>query len=282
MNKLLIIITLLAMLACERQVDRSNMLGNDIRLFQDTPAWELAQAVEEQDTLKIEKLIINEKVSIDFQEPKFGNTLLMWAVSKNHYYSASALLINGADPNLPDNYDGETALMNSCSYGPDYDTSTRMLNLLLDHGGNPNSIEQGERREGNWTRNTPLIIAAGCCLEKTKILVNAGADINFENESNESALKSASLGGKDCDKILKYLLIEKEADVSSFYAEDIDGNIQSLSSWLRSWTFPLDSEEYKIKMEIVNFLIAKGDNYWDTSVPKQYYKNYTKEYLEKY
>lgn len=283
MKRLIIIIVyILSLSNCKGQIDKSKMLGDDIRLFQGTKAWNLAKAVESQDTSEIRNQIVKKKVPIDFKEPKFGQTLLMLSVSTNKYHSAEALLKLSANPNLPDNYDGTTAIITASGYGPNFNKSTDLLMLLLNHGGNPNSIEVGKRRDENRTRKTPLIIAAGCCLEKTKLLVNAGANIDFKNEFEESAIKSALYGGKDREKNLRYLLIERKASLSSYSLTGINGEVYSLSKGLRAWVNPLDSEEYKIKMEIVEYLKTQGDDYWKTSIPKHLYKNYSKEYLEKY
>jgi ribose 5-phosphate isomerase RpiB len=46
--------------------------------------------------------------------------------------------------------------------------------------------------------------------------------------------------------------------------------------------YPLDSEGYKVKMEVVEYLKQKGLDYWKEPIPGQYYKNYEKAYLEKY
>jgi uncharacterized lipoprotein NlpE involved in copper resistance len=45
----------------ENIVDKENLLGNDYRLFQNTPAWELAKAVQDEDILKIKEEITQKK-----------------------------------------------------------------------------------------------------------------------------------------------------------------------------------------------------------------------------
>lgn len=267
---------------CSTEPDRSKMLAHDIRLWQGTVACELSKAVQAQDSSEIIRLVTEENVPVDFLEPKFGRTLLMWAVERGLYYSVHALLIAGADPNLSDNSDGKNAVIIASDYGPNYDNNTDILKLILDYGGDPNSIEKGDRREGNNTRNTPLIVSCACCYEKTKLLIEAGANINFKNEFGQSALKSTTFGFKDCEKILRYLLIEKSADISLYESIDIDGQKHSLSESLRDWLFPLDSDQYKIKMEIVDYLISQGDNYWETPIPERYYELYDSTYLAKY
>jgi len=91
----------LLLVSCNREtkVDKIKLLGNDYRLFQDTPAWILAKAVEDEDISKIKEEITEKKINIDFQEPRFGNSLLMLAIGNNQYKTAEELLKLGADPN---------------------------------------------------------------------------------------------------------------------------------------------------------------------------------------
>ena len=86
---------------------------------------------------------------------------------------------------------------------------------------------------------------------------------------------------KDAAKITRYLLIEKKTDFKNTFLVTINGDTTTFAGLLRNWTFDLNSDDFKIKMEIVNFIKSKQD-YWKTSIPKHYYNNYSKEYLDKY
>jgi len=264
------------------------MLGADITLFEGTEAWELAIAVEDEDTLEIVRLI-REGISVDTREDKFGQSLLIWAAYTGHYNSAKTLLQNGADPSLTDEYNGKSATLVASNYGffggkgvnAGYDTSVAMLKLILDYGGSPNQVCKGKHPDNIHTIKTPLMEAVSCCLYKTQLLVERGADVNFGN-GFQSVLFSAAHGGKDRELILKYLLIEKDADFKNKYAFTISGDTLRLTDLLRSWVEPLNSEEYRVKMEIVEFLQQNGMNYWETAVPKHLFANYPNEYLDKY
>ena len=57
-----LLITVIFFSSCnsrEQTVDKNKLLGNDYRLFQDTPVWGLAKAVSDQDTLEIKKQVLN-------------------------------------------------------------------------------------------------------------------------------------------------------------------------------------------------------------------------------
>jgi ankyrin repeat protein len=176
--------------------NKDNLNGFDYRLFEGTPAWKLAKAVEDENVDVIKSEISKNKSSLHFRDPKFGQTLLQMAVQTQKFKSVETLADLGADPNLQDKYDGSSALMEAAKVydelkgGPD----PRYLKLLLKHGGDPNAEEKTIRRNGNYTRNTPLINACNNrALEYVKILVNAGANVNYLNDFGESALSTAVL-----------------------------------------------------------------------------------------
>ena len=134
-----IIILLVVCYSCasgDKKLPDEYLLGDDYRLFQNTPAWGLAKAVENGDTTKIKEELSRNPLLIDFQEPVYGNTLLMMTilcqkkydflpmsflmkstlapVRRSQLRSFRHLLDNGANPNLKDSYKGSTALMIAC------------------------------------------------------------------------------------------------------------------------------------------------------------------------
>lgn len=253
------------------QQEDKNLLGDDIRLFKGQ-AWELAQAVESQDTLKIKQIIAEHKIAVDYQEPKFGETLLEWAVWTNHYDSSKALLENGADPNLQDHYNGYTAFTFAAAK---FETS-QYVKLLLKYKADPNVIAKNVKS----MYPSPFIAAAYHRLESTKLLADAGADINYISKTNKNALSAAFTFDKV--DIVHYLLIDKKADFNQPFGQTVNGQDITITNLLRGWLFPLNSKEYKEKMEIVNYLKGKGVDYSKAPIPQRYYAKYPKEYLDKY
>lgn len=94
-----------------------------------------------------------------------------------------------------------------------------------------------------------------------------------------------------------YFIVELQANVRDVYysRESLTWNTETptphypveLLRW--DWNFPLDSEEYQIKMEIVKEFERQGVDYWSTPIPddviqwaKNVYPNTWEEYLEKY
>lgn len=253
--------------------------GNDFRLFRGTPAWGLARAVHRQDVSTIRRLAIANPTLLRYQEPRFGENILLVAVIRERDKAVQALLKAGADPNLQDTYSGTSALMEAAK---NYDSSAP-LRLLLSHGGNPNDVGVSLRGGVREVRpETPLILAARHRLESVKLLVEAGANINYNSGPPyyESALHSAfTLDKLD---IIRYLILDKGADVTQPMNVTIKGDTLRINDSLRRLVFPLNSVEYRQKMELVRFLEKKGVNYWNTPIPKHYYTIYSKEFLKQY
>ena len=107
------------MLSCgnrETPVNRSTLKGNDYRLFQNTPAWELAKAVLDENESRINEILAKDPALVNYQEPKHGSTLLQLTVMNQQLKACKALLAKKADVNMHDTYDGKSALIEACRY----------------------------------------------------------------------------------------------------------------------------------------------------------------------
>ncbi len=235
------------------RMNNSNLTGYDVELFKGDH-WKLAKAVDNEDTARIKKLLQSGKFNVDFQEPKFGMSLLMWAVFNGKNLSVRPLLEYGADPNLQDTYDGTSAFIQASKFGINYDRDTETLKLLLTYGGDPNSEEKGPRRQQNKTRDTPLINAARCCFEKVKLLVEAGADIDYRTEFGANALYSALNGANESLEILNYLIIEKQANICLPLQIYPDGRRLMLMDKLRDIREPDNVEQYNLLQRLIKYV----------------------------
>lgn len=299
MKSLLYIIQLMLFISCSDRdtiVDKSTLLGKDYRLFQGTPVWNLAKAVQDEKVEEIKRIVREENVNVDYQESKYGKTLLMLTVMNRHYSSCQTLLELGANPNLHDCNDGTSPMIYAAGIEDYQDDNTKFLKLLLKHGGNPNDEETGKRREGNTTRKNPLSYACSDVnqfvspIEKVKVLVEAGANVNYKNEFNQFPLREA-LMHRHYDVVL--YLLQKEANYNEMLFDrsefSKDGKKIFIADLLREHLLPLDSKEYQQKMKVVEFLKQKGIDYKKVPIPdfvvkeaKETYPKNWKEYLEKY
>lgn len=287
------------------KADNSKYLLTNINIYRNTPAWDLALAVEDERTSAIEKITKNNPELLNYQDPKYGATLLLWSVGMEKYNSAETLLKCGADPNIETTTDGETPLFLATGYSwvdNEYKKDPKYVKLLLGYGADPNKNYIGHDHDVLETGTSPLMNSIGCGIEKTKALVEGGADINYKTKSGyTAAIVALQIGGSyDTVEAMQYsfyLITEKKAKINEphyrpenvtmpndnsndkFYPVDI----------LRNWTPKLDSEGYKMKMEIVDEFARQGVNYWDTKIPKdilaqikKIYPDTWEEYMKKY
>lgn len=274
----------------------------NINIYQHTPVWELALAVKDGKVKKIEKLINEEPDLLNYQDPKYGATLLLWAVGMDKYKSAETLLRLGADPNIsaPGRH-GETPLLVASGFSwldRKGNTDARYVRLLLDYGADPNIHYVGSNTLGSSTiiepGTSPLMYSISSGIEKTKMLVEAGADINYKTKSGRTAAIVALLA-KRHPEYAHYLIVEKQASITDPYfrrvnyeGEDPDDKFYPVSI-LRNWVFELDSDEYRLKMDIVREFIRQGVDYWNAEVPsrtlehiKKLYPDTWEDYVQKY
>jgi len=275
-------ILLLMLLTSCNPTAQDQFTGRDVKLFKDTPVWEVALAIRDNDTSKLKQLLKGQPDSLlNYQEKRYGQSLLNWSVYRDNYDAAKVLAELGADPNLKA-YDSTSAFINAADK---HDAS--WLRLLLKHGGDVNAVADTEEPQ---RIRTPLIAASSNSLESVKLLVNAGADpdyirvtkrdAEFPGENVESALISAVRAEKI--DIVKYLIIDVGVKFDYTFNTNIEGEKLGVLYYLRRMAFPLDSEEYAMKMEVVNFLKQRGLDYWAEPVPELFFKNYDSEYLKRY
>lgn len=255
MNKILFSISILFVFlsyintAASEDLKKSKLLGNDYRLFQNTSAWELSKAVVANDTVKLMELIKKNDSLINYQEPKFGKTLLFIAMWYNQVKVFNLLLSLGADPNIHSTYDGTSPLIEACKY----DLNKEFITILLKYGAKPDDIEVGVRREGNQTRYTPLIGAVMYGnINIVKTLVDSGANINYMNEFGQTALGQAVILRK---LEVIFFLLQKGADFRIPMYKIVDENRPIfIDEALQKINPSPKSDDYKIKMEIIYFL----------------------------
>lgn len=266
----------------EIRVDKTKLRGWDYRLFQDTPAWELAKAVQDSKVSRIKSIIQEDSTLINYQEPRFGETLLMLAIWNDDYKSFITLLESNADVNIYDKYDGTSAIILTCQNK----LGVKYVQKLLEYGANPNDIEVGERRKGNFTRYTPLRGAAETGdIESVKLLILYGATINFYDEYGSCALgKSLLRGYYD----VSLLLLEHGADYTKPLAKGVDGPLYIIDL-LRGDLTELNTTKHFYKEKVIEFLKKHNVDYRNSPIPsytleriKKQYPDTWQEYIEKY
>ncbi|WP_243186991.1 ankyrin repeat domain-containing protein [Clostridium muellerianum] len=212
------------------------------------------------------------------------------------YKSAEALLKCGANPDISTK-EGETPLFLAASYSwidNNDKKDPKYVKLLLHYAANPNKNYVNNNPNDIDSGTSPLMNSIGCGIEKTKALVEAGADINYKTKHGDTAAEDALLA-HETPEYAYYLIAQKKAKVADpYYRRQNFGNEDPneklfLVNILKDWVFDLNSKEYKIKMEIVDEFVRQGVNYKDAKIDdrtlgkiKKLHPNDWEEYIKKY
>ncbi|HEX2948272.1 MAG TPA: ankyrin repeat domain-containing protein [Armatimonadota bacterium] len=242
-----------------------------------TPAWRLALAVDTQNTAWITHVAKAHPDVLNYREPTDGYTVLIWAVGHEKYRSARALLHCGANPNIRDKM-GETALYVAAGYSwvdDDAKKDPKYVKLLLRHGADPNIPYIGFGHNGNSydakeAGTTPLMHSIPCGLEKTKALVEGGADLNQKTVNGTTAavvaLTFGALNVTDAGREYAYYLIAvKKAKVTDPY-NSVDLLTDPPKVFypvddLKDWNPEVGTKGYWMKMQIINEFRRQGVKY---------------------
>ena len=272
----------------------------DIKIFYNTPVWDLIKAIDKDDLSKVESFCKEHPDLINFQDSIYGITPLMRAIGTDKYESTKILLENGADPNLVAMKIGLNpilvALSNNWENKAFNDNDEYILLLLrfnadinLNYNCNNNSSEETNVIENG---TSPLIysIIMRNSLKTISLLVENGANINYCTESKISPSIMA-LMTKDI-YVVHYLICSKNAQVpTKFKSHYIDNKEIITANILLNLFYELDSPEYKLKMDIVNELRKQDIDYDEAkkNIPdriiktiQQRYPDTWEEYIEKY
>jgi len=148
---------------------------------------ELAAATENGDSDAIRRLMKDDGVDPDrIFARDAGIPMLAWPLRARNLDGLQALLDNGADPNARayKTVDGRRlGYNNAMVYAAKMD-DPRFLELLLKHGGDPNT-----RNSANETLLFQAFVA-GNQWENVKLLVENGADVNEENRGSADTVIS--------------------------------------------------------------------------------------------
>lgn len=260
----------------------NELIEDDYRLFKNTPAWELAKATRAGNTDKMNAIIKENPDIINYQEPKYGQTLLMITVLRQQYKPFKVLLDNNADVNIHNNFNESSAL----TYAVDMPwNGIKFAKALVQKGTNLNGT-------GN-IQGSPLRCAASSGrIDFVELLIENGAVINYYGEDGGSAFSDAIMLKK---YEIAYLLLQKGADYTRpiFYKNLSDslgkGEPIYLVNCLKEDYLPSFDTQYKYKMKIVQFLQKRGVDYWNAPVPefiqeriKKEHPNNWQEYIKKY
>lgn len=230
------LLLLMTIVSCSEE---KKHLGYDIELWKDTEVWNFASYISNNDFEKAEELLSCNSYDVDFREPKFGETLLSWAILNDNVEAVNFLLDHGANPNSHNTYNGESPMTDAAGGFH----SVEILKYLLSHGGNPNDYVKETENLSYRSKETPLTKAASTSLEKTKMLVEAGADPNFTIEPGMTPFYKAA----HRIEVLEYLLLNCKFDYRKTFIETIDGDTLFLKEILEKDKVAYRRDSIRIK-----------------------------------
>lgn len=235
--------------------------GFNFRSFDNTPVADLAKAVEDNDPEAIEEFLSAHPDLIDYQDNKFGHTLLFLAVVNGKRQAAETLLEHGSDLLIKDYSDSADVLMTLCEgYGTN-ECDTGMLNLLLRY--NPDMQTYCYSDQGD---KVPLLFRASqsmfTCKLFIEMLVNSGADVNY-NPDNVIGL-SPVCGTLMLDRLdlARYFLIDCKAEIPDtlFLRPHTDDHKipVSITMLLNEQDYSKEPQQQKLKQEILDYVQSQG------------------------
>lgn len=236
----------------DRPVDKEKLLASDYRIYQNTPAWELAKAVWDNSPKRIEEEIRKNPKIINYQDKKYGMSLLHMSLYNGQFKSFKELLKLGANPNIYDFMHCTSPIIQACQ---DFDDKTEYVEELIKYGANVNDIECLTGKEEQKTNRTPLIEASNNGnLKLVKLLVKNRAKINYINTNSEYALSSAILGN-NYDVVL--YLLEQGADCSKVLYKK-GGAVNPQNIYMKNWIEDEADHSSKEYNKIVEILKKRG------------------------
>lgn len=230
--------------------------------FKGTPAFELVNAIRDNDDKKIYDILKKIKNNIDCKDVHNGYTALMYATIYKKNNAIKILLENGANPNLNSDKDKVNAFffaLNNTNKMTN-ECNTDVLNLMLKYGANVNN-HYTLYSESQKSQNHILNIACTKgCLNIVKLLVDKGADINYYDNKYENSPVLMALYQDNLD-IVRYLIIERKAKIPKVLFTRNEDETESgeeekvdLKTFLNEQDYTNNPLNNKIKNEIISYI----------------------------
>jgi len=177
---LFVAVSPLALVGCDLHVP-AEAQPFTAKFYFEGKALELAQAIDRRDAASINRLVHQEGVNPDVTFDAQHMPMVGWPLINKNYEGLRLLLEAGANPNAryrPVIRDDLPGAPNAMIYAAGMKDS-RYLALLLDHGGDPNTISQG---------GEPLTYTARLAdaWPNVQLLIERGADVNHRISGNET------------------------------------------------------------------------------------------------
>lgn len=249
--KFILVTAVLLVSSCRKEY----LPGFDFASFDNTPAEELAYAVENNDPFQIVKAIESDPQSLNYREPEFGHSLLFLAVANNKYEAARTLLEQGCEISYRSYTDSSDVLMVLSTGYYNSTCDTQMLNLLVSYGASLSTYDYDT--QGKKIGALRRAVGSNKCFLFVDRLIECGADINFRpnGDAEDSPVVAALM--QDRLDMARYLLIERKAQVPEFCfirSEATGPDSITVTRLLNEQDYSDNKQQQKRKEEILEFL----------------------------
>lgn len=259
--KKIILLAFFYTLNIQCQVSDNTSPGYRFSNFDDSPAYSLAKAVNEENVKIITKIISSNPELIDVKEPKYGMSLLCLSIANNKREAFKALIANGANVNeICGKFEKTTPLIIAIEFLGDCEAF--FVNELLKKNCDVNLKVISTNEKGSVSENLPLFVNLSC-LEVSKLLIEKGADLNstikFPPYKKPFSLIDICLMYRELD-FLYYLINVKNIEIpEEIELEKLDGIIKiNIIEYLKSEKYNIpDSPEFQNKRKQLIKLIQK-------------------------
>ncbi len=234
--------------------------GYDVRLFEQTPFYDLAKAIQVEDTIAIKNYVSANKSAANFREKIHGESLLEFAIFLGKVASVKQMLALGADPNLRSSIKENTPFLNACMCNSNSPVGKSILELMIQFGADVNTKKVGaffdKRGRATTLFKTPLSTACSYgSLDYVRLLVDNGADLSIYGTNEESLISIAGSWKLD---IVKYLLVEKNMPMPEYCVIRQKGTKyeqkMTLLDLMNEFQEAYSPEQKKLKQEIIEFI----------------------------
>lgn len=190
------------LISCSSSTHQPSIFESDI--YKKTPVNKLVFYVDNAPRYIPEYCRNNPKLNIDYADPYYDMSLLMYSIINCKKQSFDALLTIGANPNFVNNK-GETPLIISFKYYNNYSNSNYFIQQLIDSGANLYLSPKGV--------NESAYSYASRDINAIKILIKNGLNIS-NNDIYITMLNKATLYNKEAKDYLLFIndSINKKSD----------------------------------------------------------------------
>jgi len=231
--------------------------GYRFDLFKNTPNWKLAQAVEKEDEGEMKAILKSTNIDINFQEPRFGNTLLHLAIGNDKLVSTRVLLEKGANVNIGDSENSHA--IHEATKSPELRKhSFEILKLLIEHGANVNDTLIKTNSKKDTTYFYVPLMGASLDFNCAKLLLENGANPYVKKDSNYVVWSSVLiLDAKPFETIYvaRYMIVEKKMPIPNpiFYTADRH-KPKDVLFLINKFNTYNDTNKESLKKEVLDYL----------------------------